>query len=425
MKNYLKILLISVCFLAVVPSCKKDGKDINTTEDPIAKDAVTLAEARAEYSKALNQGLYDNFLDKSLTPNWEKVYRYRLSENHNALYVTLYYKKQTGEVIQMIVMKDNGKVQSKVVQAIPNPSTLKADKKIDYAHLDGRLIFFNSYGKLHGLVAVQNGKRLSSNLSGVNLQSSSLGDPNKDDDQDGVINKDDQCPNTPAGDMVDSKGCSLDIPLDPVIITPDPGPGTGLPPIDTGGGYPPIGGDPGDGSPTGPGGGAGDPGYTDDSQTTGTIEVNGNADPDFPSNCASWAYEPAAIETYQSCGVSDLRIDYITTYQIGNIIHIEYVRMHYDKNLYFEFPRTRADGTFISASEAARLTAQAKDAAEDIFESQVESSPPPTGPAVEIFLNRYLNILKAAMERLGGRATYRNNYGTYSVRPYTKGIGGC
>jgi len=46
-----------------------------------------------------------------------------------------------------------------------------------------------------------------------------------------------------------------------VIITPDPGPGTGLPPIDTGGGYPPIGGDPGDGGAPGglPGGGGGTP----------------------------------------------------------------------------------------------------------------------------------------------------------------------
>ncbi|WP_229704718.1 hypothetical protein, partial [Mucilaginibacter phyllosphaerae] len=159
----------------------------------------------------------------------------------------------------------------------------------------------------------------------------------------------------------------------------------------------------------------------------GTGQVNGAKDPDFPSNCASWAYMQVSNGNYQVCGVNDLRFDYITEFQNSQgKLEIDYFRAIYSKTIYFEFPKKRVDGTIITSSEAARLTALAKDNAEEILESQVESSPPPqSNTETQIMLNRYLNILRNQIQSYGGRITTNNNYGTTSVRTYTKGIGGC
>jgi hypothetical protein len=40
-------------------------------------------------------------------------------------------------------------------------------------------------------------------------------------------------------------------------------------------------------------------------------------------------------------------------------------------------------------------------------------------------LKIFFNILQSQVKMYGGRATYQNNYGTNSVKPYSKGIGGC
>jgi len=176
------------------------------------------------------------------------------------------------------------------------------------------------------------------------------------------------------------------------------------------------------------GSGGSEPPYTDESQTEGTVDVDGERDPDFPSNCQSWAYTPASIGTYQTCGVTDLRFDWIATHQGADAtIYINYVQLKFGKTIYFEFPRTRVDGEVISPGLAAMLSATAKDAAEEILESQIESSPPPTsGLQTEQLLNRFLNILKTEISYYGGRVTYQNNYQTpaTAVRPYTKTVGG-
>jgi hypothetical protein len=157
----------------------------------------------------------------------------------------------------------------------------------------------------------------------------------------------------------------------------------------------------------------------------GIGETDGEQDPDFPSNCASWAYQESINSDYQVCGVTGLRFDFITEWQSGSTLHANYWMGLFTKTVYFEFPATRADGSRIPASEAARLTAAAKDAAEEILESQVESSPPPsTDLQTQLMINRFFNILKSRVEAFGGRVTYRNNYGATSIRPYTKVLGG-
>ncbi|MGE8431513.1 hypothetical protein [Chryseobacterium joostei] len=160
------------------------------------------------------------------------------------------------------------------------------------------------------------------------------------------------------------------------------------------------------------------------------VEFNGERDPDFNTDCSSFAYEPAAGGDYQVCGVNDLRFDFTSEWvDLKGRIRFDYFKATFEKTLYFEYPRERENGDMITPREAAIATAKLKDYAEEILESQINNSPPPTnGVELELLLRRYMGILSTQMHAIGGRVTLRNNYKTTSIREYSKtafGVGGC
>lgn len=160
----------------------------------------------------------------------------------------------------------------------------------------------------------------------------------------------------------------------------------------------------------------------------GTGESPDAPDPDLPSNCDSWKYTPVSSGDYQVSGVTNLRFDYISEYMgTDGKMHIDYYRGTFNRPLYFEFPRIRANGDFLSPEAAARLTAEIKDRAEEILESQVNASPTPqTTIQSDQMIERFYNILKAQMEQYGGRVTKVNNYGNgIIIKPYSKTILPC
>ena len=160
----------------------------------------------------------------------------------------------------------------------------------------------------------------------------------------------------------------------------------------------------------------------------GTGENPDVPDPDLPSNCASWAYTPVSAGDYQVAGVTNLRFVYISEY-IGTDgkMHIDYYRGTFTRPLYFEFPRIRSNGDFISPEMAAKLTAQIKDEAERILDSQVNASPTPkTTLESDQMIDRFFNILKYQMQQYGGRVTKVNNYGNgIIIKPYSKTVIPC
>lgn len=108
-------------------------------------------------------------------------------------------------------------------------------------------------------------------------------------------------------------------------------------------------------------------------------------------------------------------------------MHIDYYRGTFNRALYFEFPRIRANIDFISPEAAAKLTSQIKDQAERILDSQVNAShTPKTTIQSDQMIARFYNILKSQMEQYGGRVTKVNNYGNgIIIKPYSKTILPC
>lgn len=140
------------------------------------------------------------------------------------------------------------------------------------------------------------------------------------------------------------------------------------------------------------------------------------------SDARSWQYVPVGPnEHYQATGVSGLYFDYITTYVDGKgKFHLEYVNYKFN-TLYFEFPRVRADGTVISAKEAALLSAAAKDLAEEQVEMILGNQPRPMTAILE---NTMLTELRATLAPFGARVSLTPNYGTVPVNPYGKTLWG-
>ncbi|MBT2621873.1 hypothetical protein [Chryseobacterium sp. ISL-6] len=165
------------------------------------------------------------------------------------------------------------------------------------------------------------------------------------------------------------------------------------------------------------------------SDAEGIIEFNGTRDPDFPSNCKSFDYKNAnAAGTYQVCAVTDLRFDWNAEWQLGSYFYHAYVMGRFTNKIYFEFPKVRLNGQSYTACEAAKLTAQAKDEAEDILESQIESSPPSLEETGILLIKaRFLNILKSKIQAYGGRVMQSNQWptATISTKSYSKTTGEC
>ena len=149
-------------------------------------------------------------------------------------------------------------------------------------------------------------------------------------------------------------------------------------------------------------------------------------DPDLNPDCHSWDFVPVGPEgNYQACGVNGIHFDYYTSYPEGPN-RTRYERAYYQLGtLYFEFPRVRADGSFISAGEAAYIMAQTAAITESRMELYFAGRPVPSGVELEL---KYLDIFRSIIERRGGRLTLNSNYGIVPVRQFETtlfGYGGC
>lgn len=155
-------------------------------------------------------------------------------------------------------------------------------------------------------------------------------------------------------------------------------------------------------------------------------EPTEEADPDLKSDCNSWQYIPVGPDgDYQSCGVTGIDLDYITSYlgSDGNP-HVAYIYYKFTVPIYFEFPHKRKDGSIVSSSQAAVISAQLRDEAEKLLEDRLGSRPNPGGTVME---NAYLEILRGLLAPFGARVSRTPNYGTVPIKPFKKGFrgGGC
>ena len=169
----------------------------------------------------------------------------------------------------------------------------------------------------------------------------------------------------------------------------------------------------------------GDEGESNNENNDANVDPEGIPDPDLSSDARSWQYVPAGPNAnYQVAGVSNVYFDYLTVYPTGKKpgeFKAEYVTYSFTL-LYFEFPRVRRKGKeVITPTQAAMITAAAKDIAEERVELLLGNKPKPMTAALEKIL---LNELRAVLAPFGARVSLHPNYGPVPIKRYNRTLFG-
>lgn len=239
--------IITFFIALLMCGCIKEDAQRNV-EQSLTKskeDITSLYHTTSKYGLARFNKKYGN-----LTADFNAV---KVTKKDNQEIVSLPLKMDfiTNVTLQLVIINQNDKRYAQITEFIANPDK---NSPVNQAKdgMNGRLNIYRVNGRFYKEYAVSDGKPIFITDQPVKRAGTrASNNPDDDDDGDGVINKDDRCPNTPPQTWVDPEGCTVENELPPVDV---PAPGTPSTPGD--GGYNPNPGTPGD---TGnPGDGSGD-----------------------------------------------------------------------------------------------------------------------------------------------------------------------
>lgn len=152
--------LVLLTFIAIVTTtfyaCLKDHNGIRP-QDKV--EAVPQKQAQEIFSYAkdeIQSRLGERF--GHIEPSWNLATPVSLDLRHNALYIPLSYDDSTGNYLHMIVIKDEGRVRSLLVEMQPDPSWYKEHKNpLEYKNLTGKLLFYSVNGRFYQGYEMENG----------------------------------------------------------------------------------------------------------------------------------------------------------------------------------------------------------------------------------------------------------------------------
>lgn len=150
----LSIVSLSIIFYA----CNKDDRS-----RPATDQKVTLQEAKMIYSYA-GQELESRFGNRysTIRPRWEGARSESFGLTHNVMYVRLGFDDSNGGLLQLIIMKDEGRLRSMLVEIQPDADWRKDHYSLDdYGSLTGSLIFYSVNGRFRQAYVMKNGSKVS------------------------------------------------------------------------------------------------------------------------------------------------------------------------------------------------------------------------------------------------------------------------
>lgn len=252
-KHYLILDGLLFCAIILFYACGKKDKPQPENVSPLKagklqtsqtiqiaeNDTIHIREADSIFNLAKQRGLTTVLGSRylNITPHYNFAILYFLYDNMVSLYVPLGYDPMTGRLLKMIILKERG--IKRVIFTEHEPTAAWRQTNSDYSGLTGTVRFYRLNGTTVKAYQLVNGAAtaiipVGGGTSSISLKNqdsevftaNSAGHPegweDEDDDFDGVSNKDDRCPSTPAGVMVDAKGCPLVITIDVVEIRADP-----------------------------------------------------------------------------------------------------------------------------------------------------------------------------------------------------------
>lgn len=204
--------------------CQKD----HTPTDPEQTVLKSKQDITSLYQVTSKYGLH-RFTKKygNLTPDYKAIATKQV-DGQEVISLPLRMDISSNVTLQLVMIKKDGETYAQVSEFIADPTSKK-----DGIEVNGTLTIYRVNGILYKKYQVADGKTSLVTDSPIKKAGAS-NNGDADEDGDGVPNKEDKCPNTPADTWVDPVGCPVDNDLPEVVIpnpnpNPNPGPGTGLP----------------------------------------------------------------------------------------------------------------------------------------------------------------------------------------------------
>nr|WP_315085928.1 hypothetical protein [uncultured Chryseobacterium sp.] len=217
---YFALLFFAMFFM--FNGCQKDHTPTDPEQTPLQseQEITSLYQVTSKYGLHRFTKRYGN-----LTPDYKAISITKV-DGQDVISLPLRMDISSNVTLQLVMIKKQGETYAQVSEFISD-----ATSKKDASEVNGTLTIYRVNGILYKKYQVIDGKTsliTDSAIKKAGAGASNNGDD--DEDGDGVPNKEDKCPNTPADTWVDPEGCPVDNDLPEVVVpNPNPGPGTGLP----------------------------------------------------------------------------------------------------------------------------------------------------------------------------------------------------
>jgi hypothetical protein len=149
MKHFtvLAVIFLLVSSLTINYSCRRES-DIPNKLSKWSTNELSIGEAKEIFNRA-EEDITLKFKGKysSISANWDSSKIIQLGNEHLARYIPIGYDAPSGSYLEMICLKDKGKLRSLLVETKPDSVFFKNYWSREYyARLDGNLLFYTVSG---------------------------------------------------------------------------------------------------------------------------------------------------------------------------------------------------------------------------------------------------------------------------------------
>lgn len=153
-------------FLAIVlfiVGCKKD-KDVVAARSIFSLDTAEVKQVFSKAEKELVKSFSASY--GNIAPAWAASITNNLTPANIAMYTPIGYNLKTGQILQLVCLKDKGQLKALLVESVPETTNDKFVTTYDrHKHLTGTLLFYTVTGKFIQGFRMRDGKSVGAYLS--------------------------------------------------------------------------------------------------------------------------------------------------------------------------------------------------------------------------------------------------------------------
>lgn len=155
--SFIALLSIASIFFILFLSCNREDSFKHSENIEV----ITEEQTKEVYANA-DEEIFRRFSDRYfIMPRWDGATELSLGPKHNARYIPIGYNDSSGNFLQMIVMKDEGRVRSLLIEMQPDENWLMSNRDISrYENMTGKLLFYSANGRFYQGFTLKDGAKV-------------------------------------------------------------------------------------------------------------------------------------------------------------------------------------------------------------------------------------------------------------------------